>query len=842
MSIQKSIFAGWRKSVASFGLAVARMAGYDAARITIEKKQASRYNTNPNSTGAQVERLLLQWNAEDALKNIPLAAAYINTRRAYCSPQGWQPDTGDAALNRDVRDYCEEEWKTMGVNCSMWTAFSRTFDVEQPLRGDAGMYWFRDMFGKLKLIEFSADQIGELYTFVNPVTKVNGMNYFAGIFSDPRMGGENVAYKIYDRGYQQIYFNPQNIPASDVLYGQDNMLRGNRGITVFAQALVTMGKTENLWQATIDAAQLQSKRGVVIKNALGSPYDELSYDTQINEDNSVTYIERNMDGAQAEYLYNGDSYEVTKTEQPSEAVIQGARWGAKMACLSLGFPYSFIVDPETVGGAPVRLDIGKAAKEITRITRLSEIQFGKIAFVTIMNGINNGVFRGAALRNSILSGHVQFPTGPTVDAFRDTKDDIMSIRSGLDSPQRVTGRYRENYLELLDEKKEFAIEVAKRIEDANKELVADGYKPVVTSLDIAQNTDNPIPAQSTDQEKKPKSKAQAQMKYDPEEPRDENGEWTSGGSSRVNKYLNRIEEGNGSINLWHGTGQSSPAIHAGQTFADNRETADRYSKGKTINGDLDLTGLKIGHSEKFDRDDANHGALGDKEEDIKELRKRGVDVIKYSDEDPHGKEHTAYRLISDKAVNRLKDSHNVIPRLSEKSRKEFQNEWDLSDDEIYDLEKNGKSSEQWDERMEEFSDSDEVKELKSLHENKQASMSAYIGDVSVSDLPDDTQKAIESALGTNGSTGKFKVAKYGMTAAELLRKADSHNLESAKNTIRYNTCQSCAEEVHGNEDKHVLIMNDRVIDGHHFLAKALKGKVTKSLPVIDLTPARFQNV
>ncbi len=35
-------------------------------------------------------------------------------------------------------------------------------------------------------------------------------------------------------------------------------------------------------------------------------------------------------------------------------------------------------------------------------------------------------------------------------------------------------------------------------------------------------------------------------------------------------------------------------------------------------------------------------------------------------------------------------------------------------------------------------------------------------------------------------------------------------------------------------------MNDRVIDGHHFIAKAEKGKVSKSLPVLDLTALRFQ--
>jgi hypothetical protein len=627
-TIQPSVFTGWRKSIASLGFAIARMAGYEAARPSITHKQANRHNTNPNSSTSQLERLMLTWNAEDALKNIPLAGAYIQTRRMYCSPQAWLPSTGDSALNKDVKQYCEEEWKTMGVNCSMWTAFSRTFDVEMPCRGDAGMYWYRDMNGKLKLIEFSADQLGEIYTFVNPASDVTGLNYFSGIYSDPNLGGENVGYRVYDRGYGMNYFNPQRIPASDVLYGQDNLLRGARGVTVFAQSLLTMGKTEQLWQTVLDSSVKQSKTAVVVRNEMGSPYNELSYDTRVENDGSVIYIERNREGAQTEYQYNGDGYEVMKTEQPSPAVIEGLKWGAEMACLAMGMPYSFIVNPAQVGGAPVRLDVGKADKQITRITRLHENVFEKIAYVTIMNGVNNGVFRGAALSKRLTSGKVQFPIGPTVDAFRDDKSSVLFKRAGLTSAQRIMGQTRDDPQEVVEENADWAVMVAKATQDANRKLIKDGYDPTVTPMSIAQDSDNPVQ-------------------------------------------------------------QPSPA-----------------------------------------------------------------------EEKP-------------------------TPQ-------------------------------------------------------KKASMSAYIADMNISDLPQSAQDAIASVLGTNGSTGAFRVIKYGMVASELEKMADAHNLESAGRNLRYCTNTSCADEVHANQEKHVLINNGRVVDGHHFLAKALKGKVTKSLPVIDLTPTRFQ--
>ena len=42
------------------------------------------------------------------------------------------------------------------------------------------------------------------------------------------------------------------------------------------------------------------------------------------------------------------------------------------------------------------------------------------------------------------------------------------------------------------------------------------------------------------------------------------------------------------------------------------------------------------------------------------------------------------------------------------------------------------------------------------------------------------------------------------------------------------------------KEKYILLVNDQIVDGHHFLAKAKYFNVTNSLNVLDLTPARFQ--
>ena len=126
-----------------------------------------------------------------------------------------------------VRDYMHGEdgfggvLGNMGVDCSMQDAFMRTADLEMPVRGDAGMIWYDDGT-QLRLMEFSADQLGEIYYFVPPRSSLhraqftwseicevvgNDCVYFAwgAIFR----GCDCVAYKIYERSNSCVLANPR---------------------------------------------------------------------------------------------------------------------------------------------------------------------------------------------------------------------------------------------------------------------------------------------------------------------------------------------------------------------------------------------------------------------------------------------------------------------------------------------------------------------------------------------------------------------------------------------------------------------------------------------------------
>lgn len=626
----------------------AKLASYLAAVPSRTIPQATRINSNPNATWSQFQRVQMSWDGESIVKNSDFGANYVQKRRMYCTSEAtYAPDTGDAKRDEDLRNYLDSVWATMGINCSMMEAFSRTADVELPMRGDSALIWVRDE-SRMRLMEVQADRIGEIFQYYSNPEVIDGLNYYAGIYTYPtrsaQFAGQYAAFKVFER-IDQWYGNPQVYPASDTIFFKDDLMAGIRGVTKFAQCLPIVGNRDMILGATMQTMLQQSKIAAISSNNSGEP-PELSYDTEVNTNGTVSYVERYGDGPVVKYQYNGDGYQVLKAEHPSTSFQLGIDRLDEKAALAIGFPYSFLYSSRDTGGAPSRFEFGIAGKEIQRLRRnVYAPRLDVISYVTIMDAIERKIFKPSILKNkssgrfenTLTRGNWNFGTLPTADAFRDDKSDIMSVRAGTQTRNDVTtANSGRPYSVVLRQSTQEAIEIAKATQDANKALKLTGYEETITRDDIAQISDNP------------------------------------------------------------------------------QQTANAQA--------IDETGKTIGDG---------------------------------------------------------------TPR-------------------------------------------------------KTASLSAFMGDVLIGDLPDGTRQEIAKILGTNGHTDKLRAVKYGMVASELEPMADQHNLEAANSHLRYCTNGSCADEVHATQDKHILVNNGRIVDGHHYLAKALKGKVTKSLHVIDLTPTRFQ--
>jgi len=488
--VRPSIFSGWKSGIQRVALATAKLAGYDAAKPSLTHEQHTRYNSNPNTISSQVERVSMMWNAEYLGKNEAFAIGYLNIRRNYCTPTGWTPTTGDIGLNKEITEYLKERNKTLGVNCSLKETFEQISSAELACGGDSALVWIRDDAGELHLMQASSDQIGELYTFSAPVTvPIDDLDYFSGMYFDDR--GTRQAFKIYERGFNQVYTNPEVYPAGDVIYFQDNLRRSVRGLTCFHGTILSLEKAHRLFQSGMDSANKQAKVAVVARNNIGAPLDPYSYDQRQTDDGGVVYIERNYDGAQTEYQFNGDSFDYMKTESPGQELIEGCKYADAKAAASLGLSYGFLVSMAAEGGAGIRLAIEKDSKQIERLSERNEAPYSRIMWTLLMDAVNRGDFPTSVLKYDFTKGSVNFPTLPSADAYRDDQTDVKMVRAGLDSRINVMAKYRLNMHEVIKQNGEYAMMAAKEVEDRNKELTDSGYKPVIGIASISQDSDNP---------------------------------------------------------------------------------------------------------------------------------------------------------------------------------------------------------------------------------------------------------------------------------------------------------------------------------------------------------------
>lgn len=495
-----------KSGIQGAGLWIAKLAGYNAAALPNNTvRQGTMLGTNPNSTPAQIQRVAMNWTAEDVYKNSCIAAAYISQRVNYCSSMMiYIPATGDPGVDAEIKNYLYGPdgyggvFSTMGVDCSMQDAFSRTADIECPVRGDAGLIVWRDANDELRLIEFSADQLGLVYDFTVPrkcslvklkdgsIAETSGQDctYLAGrYFRD----ADCVAYKIYERT-NSYYANPRIYEAKDVIYFRDPAsFRGVRGVTKFATAILHMEKGERLFQIGMDAALRQAKTGMMVFNNYGGPTDYTYSTTDSN--GQVRYAERIPEGPLVEYFYNGDEAKFTSPDSPGPELIQGVETSDERVALALGVNYAFLISATKVGGAPSRLEIEKADKELSRIKNtIHRPKLSRIRDIVLLDAADKGIL---PYHKNLLSGRWQLPISPSVDAFYDAKENIAMIRGGFESPQDVIAETNRDADDILQKKQQWAVKCAMAVENGNRELVARGYKPTLTIADIAQVADNP---------------------------------------------------------------------------------------------------------------------------------------------------------------------------------------------------------------------------------------------------------------------------------------------------------------------------------------------------------------
>lgn len=104
------------------------------------------------------------------------------------------------------------------------------------------------------------------------------------------------------------------------------------------------------------------------------------------------------------------------------------------------------------------------------------------------------------------------------------------------------------------------------------------------------------------------------------------------------------------MQFFHGSHTGRFVAHEGLCLTTDEQVAIHYAgpTGKVFAVEISIDGLTIEDCDGYDRDE--NEAPADRKSFRASAAARGVDILRYEDEDDRGQQHTCYRLVSDRAV------------------------------------------------------------------------------------------------------------------------------------------------------------------------------------------------
>ena len=454
---------------------------FRAAQPSLNRETANR-GPHPNSALVSRDAVRLMFEARDLSENVGFVKGHLRKVQLYgAGTLSYEPETGDSGMDSEISEFMEFFNQTAHIGGEhTLTRLVQLALVGMTRDRDSLLVFCRDENESLKLQLVEADQIGELFSFVNKPGYING------VYMD---GPRRVGYEVYDRVGDLQYANPQFVAAHDGVFFYDPLRASVRGITAYETSIQNIrDKFELLGYEKIVVKDI-STRGVVTYTQRGKA-DEFDYDDKVeNSDGTLSYIQHKDSGIQ-EYMGVGEKFEVVGHNRPSPTFQGFIKTLDLEDCQGLNLPYGFMVDPNEAGGVAARLVAHVANREFERLRNdILEPALNKIRTIILADAME----RGAISRHpNFRKGSWMFPPPPTADIQRESDISIREVRSGLSTR---TGEWAMQGGSFRKKVKILASEaVARRVAaaEATLELKRLGYSDqVVLPDEIYANSDNP---------------------------------------------------------------------------------------------------------------------------------------------------------------------------------------------------------------------------------------------------------------------------------------------------------------------------------------------------------------
>lgn len=413
---------------------------------------------------SETQYLRLIEKARDMVRNDSVVGKTIDKAATNCVQSGFtlSPKTGDAALDRDLRDRWKA-WTTDADACDIQG--EATFNeiehlaVTSILR-DGDVFAIGTSEGQLQMIESHLVRNPHAYkkNRINTVIGVELNRYRRPVKyhirrepNDPYKTPTNAssqAYRVRDAdGHKQVFH----------IYDRDRF-SSTRGVTCLAPVFQIGGMFEDINFAKVVQQQVASCFAVLRykdASAAGLPSMSKTYGPQTTETGTNRITQELAPGMEYEADY-GEKLEAFSPNIPNAEFFEQAKMLLMMVGINIGVPYvEMMMDAESTNFSGFRGALDTARRNWRKLQgRLREHLHEPVYRWKVRQWISeDSALARAANRSGIdvLSHYFAPPTWPYIQPVDDAAGQLLRVRNGLTSPRRLHAEMSQEWEEIATE-------------------------------------------------------------------------------------------------------------------------------------------------------------------------------------------------------------------------------------------------------------------------------------------------------------------------------------------------------------------------------------------------------
>jgi capsid protein len=457
---------------------------YNAA-LTDRIYAPRQYGQPSESTQTVRDRIVMMWEARDLVENFPQAREITRKFSLYLTPQEFSAGTGNKDYNGIVNEYFHDWCKRADV--SGRHSFRKLVQIgceERPVDGDFG-FVLRRVDKELKVQIVPATRIG------NPNALVAGpANYYQGVTVDEF--GRPVSYQVYRVTKDGVYFDPEEIPASNFCHYFDPFRSDQfRGVSDFHACIRSARMLYAILEAEKTGVRFASQQAALVfsDKAAANPRNLFTPNPSITLPSGQSQKNELSEVGMIRYFGTADRIEVMPS-RPSQAFAGFVQHLMHEIAIGIGIPEGVLFGTQDYKGPSVRAEFAAADRVFTKHQGvLVDKVLDPIKNAVILDAIARGEIPPPPLESGETPVHAlkratrgewRFPPKVTIDVGRESSANMNENRQGAKSLQEIAAEQGTDAFARLEQ---IAMEAAYVKELAQKyELPETAIRLVTNSL------------------------------------------------------------------------------------------------------------------------------------------------------------------------------------------------------------------------------------------------------------------------------------------------------------------------------------------------------------------------